>query len=150
MVRYEVRYGSTVPVFAFLLHHRRVASGCRKIQRSPPNLATERRARFVLFTAARQLAGCEEISASCRRPLAHLGVSHCSVERTMSRPRVQQPEDRPQQFDGRPGKFNDGDCEQLGRNSMRCLEENGYDRNAAACQPHFKVLVSCSELQRNS
>lgn len=57
----------------------------------------------------------------------------------MSRPRVQQPEDQSAKFDGRPGKFKYGDCDQLGKNSMKCLEENDYNRSAAACQPHFKV-----------
>ena len=37
-------------------------------------------------------------------------------------------------------------CAELGRESIRCIEEHGYNRHAPECVPHFLVYKECKKL----
>lgn len=40
-------------------------------------------------------------------------------------------------------KFDAGSCEELGKNSIRCIEDHGYDRSAPECKVHFEAYREC-------
>ena len=37
-------------------------------------------------------------------------------------------------------------CAELGRESIRCIEEHGYNRHAPECVPHFLAYKECKKL----
>ena len=40
-------------------------------------------------------------------------------------------------------RFDAGSCEALGKNSIKCIEDHGYDRAAPACKVHFEAYKEC-------
>ena len=44
-----------------------------------------------------------------------------------------------------PAKYQGGDCNELGRASIRCIEEHGYNRLAPECKPHFEAYKECKK-----
>ena len=44
-------------------------------------------------------------------------------------------------------KYDGGDCEALGKASMKCLEEQGYDRSraAVACHSYYEAYRNCKK-----
>ena len=40
-------------------------------------------------------------------------------------------------------KYDGGSCEELGRASIKCIEEHGYNRKAPECQKHFDAYKEC-------
>ena len=49
-------------------------------------------------------------------------------------------------------KFDAGSCEALGKASMKCLEEIGYDRNLAqtVCKPQYDAYRECRKQQQEA
>ena len=44
-------------------------------------------------------------------------------------------------------KFDHGDCDLLGKASIKCIEEHGYNRSDPACQPHYDAYKECRRLE---
>ena len=46
-------------------------------------------------------------------------------------------------------KFDGGSCEELSKASMKCIEDMGYDKQAAAvsCKKHFDAYKECRKAQ---
>ena len=42
-------------------------------------------------------------------------------------------------------KFRAGSCEDLGKESIKCIEEHGFNRNDPACQVHFQAYKKCRQ-----
>ena len=40
-------------------------------------------------------------------------------------------------------KMNIGNCQELGKASIKCIEEHGFNRNEPACQKHFDAYKEC-------
>jgi len=38
-----------------------------------------------------------------------------------------------------------GDCFEMGRQSLRCIEQHGYNRSAPECKPHFDAYKECKK-----
>jgi len=44
-------------------------------------------------------------------------------------------------------KFSAGSCEELGKASIKCIEEHDYNRQDPACQAHFDAYKECRKQQ---
>ena len=49
-------------------------------------------------------------------------------------------------------KFDSGSCDALSKASLKCLEELGYDRQAAStvCKPHYDAYRECRKQQNEA
>ena len=46
-------------------------------------------------------------------------------------------------------KYEGGSCEELGKASIKCIEDHGYDRRHPACQVHFDAYKECRRKQNS-
>lgn len=53
-------------------------------------------------------------------------------------------------LDEERSKYKPGNCEELGRASIKCIEENNYNRKAAACQGHFDAYKACRKEENDA
>ena len=44
-------------------------------------------------------------------------------------------------------KFSAGSCEELGKASIKCIEQHDYNRNDPACKEHFDAYRECRKQQ---
>lgn len=44
-------------------------------------------------------------------------------------------------------KLKGGSCEDLGKESIKCIEEHGYNRNDPACKVHFDAYRECRKAE---
>jgi hypothetical protein len=58
----------------------------------------------------------------------------------------------PPRVDEDKSKMDQGNCEVLGRASIKCIEDHGYNRKEPACQVHYDAYRECrkreTELKR--
>ena len=47
-------------------------------------------------------------------------------------------------------KLKAGSCEDLGKESIKCIEEHGYNRNDPACKVHFDAYRACRKEENAS
>ena len=47
-------------------------------------------------------------------------------------------------------KYDGGSCEELGKASVKCIEDHGYDRSHPDCQKHFDAYKECRKKQNDS
>jgi hypothetical protein len=38
-------------------------------------------------------------------------------------------------------------CEELGKASLKCIEEHGFNRQDPACAPHFRAYKECRKAE---
>ncbi len=47
-------------------------------------------------------------------------------------------------------KYDGGDCALLGKASLKCIEDNGYDRKAPDCQKHYEAYRECRRIDNEA
>ena len=84
--------------------------------------------------------------ASIKCTHAHSDAASCTAETSLVRPdayRTSATQASPVKVDG--GTGGSVNCAELGRASLRCIEEHGYNRAAPECKKHYDAYRECKK-----